>query len=270
MGDSLVTAAYGSIPLRGVSRAKTSHEHVVRELGLSVVRGDFPVGTVLPGDAELMRRYGVSRTILREGMKTLAAKGLIRPKAKIGTRVLERHNWNMFDSEMLAWHLELGISDEFLTHLADVRLALEPAAAALAAERRSDDDLAAMEQEVVTMGRGGNSRTDFAEADLKLHLVIAAASGNPFMRSIGALTEAALAVALRLSSPADDPVEVLRSAAAHAAIVDAIRRRDPEGARRHMIHVINTGAARVRHAMPALAAEAGRPQPTRGDDHAVR
>jgi DNA-binding FadR family transcriptional regulator len=234
----------------GPSRTRSSHQHVVRELGMAMVRGDFAVGSVLPGDADLMKRFGVSRTVLREGMKTLAAKGLVRPKAKIGTRVQERGAWNMFDPEMLAWHLELGIDEAFFSSLVDMRLALEPAAASLAARHRNDDDLAVMYRHVDLMERADHTRESFADADLKLHLAIAVASRNPFMRSIGALTEAALAVALKRSSPVDDPRQVTHSAAQHRAIVDAIAERDEDGARRFMIAVINEGAERVRNAAP--------------------
>ena len=69
----------------------------MRELGVGIVSGDFPQNSILPGDAELMERFGVSRTVLREAMKTLAGKGLIQAKARIGTRVRDRSDWNLFD-----------------------------------------------------------------------------------------------------------------------------------------------------------------------------
>jgi DNA-binding FadR family transcriptional regulator len=79
-------------------RTRTSHAQVVDELGKAIVAGTYPVGSILPGDTELAQRFKVSRTVLRETMKTLAAKGMVVAKARVGTRVTEKNLWNMFDS----------------------------------------------------------------------------------------------------------------------------------------------------------------------------
>ena len=93
---------------RTAGQSRTHHGHVMRDLGLKIISGAYPENSILPGDAELLERFGVSRTVLREALKTLAAKGLIQPKAKIGTRVLERSHWNLFDPDILVWHFEAG------------------------------------------------------------------------------------------------------------------------------------------------------------------
>ncbi len=90
---------------------RTSHAQVVHELGKAIVGGEFPIGSILPGDPELALRFKVSRTVLREAMKTLAAKGLIIPRARIGTRVTPKTHWNLFDSEVLAWHFDKGVEE---------------------------------------------------------------------------------------------------------------------------------------------------------------
>jgi DNA-binding transcriptional regulator YhcF (GntR family) len=95
-------------------RSRTSHAQVVDELGRAIVAGTYPVGTILPGDVELAQRFKVSRTVLRETMKTLAAKGMIVAKARVGTRVTEKSQWNMFDSEVIAWHFDDDVTEEFL------------------------------------------------------------------------------------------------------------------------------------------------------------
>ena len=82
-------------------KTRTSHAQVVDELGKAIVAGTYPVGSILPGDAELAQRFKVSRTVLRETMKTLAAKGMVVAKARVGTRVTEQNLWNMFDSEII-------------------------------------------------------------------------------------------------------------------------------------------------------------------------
>jgi len=159
--------------------------------------------------------------------------------------VRERGAWNMFDADVLAWHLDAGIDKRFLSDLAEIRLAVEPRAAALAAERRSDDDLAALRVAMDRMTREPSSSAAFADADLSLHLAVANASGNPFMRSIGAVIEAALRASFVLSAPVepDDRKTVLLW---HQRIVDAIAAGDGEAASAAMIEVIQNG--RRRHA----------------------
>ena len=100
-----------------------SHAVVVGELGLGIVAGTIPEGSILPGDNELSLRFGVSRTVLREAMKTLAAKRLIEPKAKVGTRVLGHASWNFFDPDVLTWRFEAGFDEVFVDHLAEMRMA---------------------------------------------------------------------------------------------------------------------------------------------------
>ena len=87
--------------LQRPSRARSAHDLVAHGIGQDIMQGRFPIGSTLPGDAELMELFGVSRTALREALKTLAAKGLIESKTKVGTKVLDRNNWNMFDSDIL-------------------------------------------------------------------------------------------------------------------------------------------------------------------------
>ena len=117
-------------------RAHSNHAEVARSVGVDIIAGRYAEGGRLPGDAELTARFGVSRPVLRESVKTLVAKGLLTTKARVGTVVRERGAWNMFDADVLAWHLDAGIDRRFLNDLAEIRLAVEPRAAALAAGRR--------------------------------------------------------------------------------------------------------------------------------------
>ncbi|WEX75421.1 FadR family transcriptional regulator [Sinorhizobium numidicum] len=224
---------------------RTSHRLVVDELGQAVVGGEFAVGDILPGDTELAARFNVSRTVLREAMKTLAAKGLVVARARIGTRVLPRASWNLFDSDVLAWHFNAGVNEDFLHHVSEVRLALEPYAASLAARRATDADIARMMRLAVAMGDADHSAQTLARADLEFHLRLLEASLNPFMRTVGSLIEAALVGVFRLTSPTADEAEIDRVAMAHIRIVEEIRRRNEEGARSAMEHVIRVGQERL-------------------------
>jgi DNA-binding FadR family transcriptional regulator len=224
-------------------RGHSSQLEVTRTIGLDIVGGRYPEGSSLPRDAELTAMFDVSRTVLRESVKTLSAKGLLNSKAGVGTRVRERSAWNMFDPDVLGWHLEAGIDKRFLRDLADIRLAVEPRAAALAAERRPDESIASLRESVARMRSFGSDTLEFADADLRLHLDVATVSGNPFMRSIGAVIEAALRVSFRLSAPTEEKEREV-TLATHEQIVDAIAARDPEAAAAAMTSVIYNGLRR--------------------------
>lgn len=234
---------------RGISRSlppKGFHGHVMGDLGRGIVRGEFPEHSILPRDAELQDRYGVSRTVLREALKTLAAKGLIQPKAKIGTRVLARAGWNLFDPDILQWHADTGaVNAEFLYNLQEMRLALEPEAAALAAGRRSSAQVAELFGWIDSMGAPGVTGHDFVQADLRLHIAIAEASANPFMSAISSLIEVALATTFTVSSPIPNTEQHRANVARHRAIVEAIEKRNPDEARSAMRRVIQEGIDRV-------------------------
>lgn len=224
-------------------RAHSNHAEVARTIGIDIIAGRYAEGAKLPGDAELTLLFGVSRPVLRESVKTLVAKGLLSTKARVGTVVRGRDAWNMFDPDVLAWHLDAGIDKRFLRDLAEIRLAVEPRAAALAAERRTEADIAAMRGTILRMRNEPGASDGFAEADLKLHLAVANASGNPFMRSIGAVIEAALRASFVLSAPVDER-EYDVAVAAHERIVEAIAERDTEKAAAAMTNVILNGLRR--------------------------
>jgi len=133
-GDIAVISRLVIVP---APRAISNHAEVARTLGIDIITGHYPEGAKLPGDAELIRLFGVSRPVLREGVKTLVAKGLLSTKAKVGTVVRNRSAWNMFDADVLAWHLEGRIDSSLLFDLGEIRLAVEPRSAALAAQQRS-------------------------------------------------------------------------------------------------------------------------------------
>lgn len=224
---------------------RTSHAHVVDQLGRAIVAREFAAGDLLPSDAELEARFQVSRTVLREAMKTLSAKGLIVPRARIGTKVTDRAHWNLFDSDVLTWHFDAGIDEAFLTHICEIRLAFEPFAAGLAAEKATPDDVAGLEALAEAMGAPTHTAQSLALADLEFHLAIAEASRNPFMRSVSSLIEAALVGIFTLSSPAADPEKIEEVAQSHWTIVEAIARHDVEAARKAMERVIMVGMERV-------------------------
>lgn len=223
---------------------RSQHSFVVNGLGKEIVTGAYACGSLLPGDVELAERFGVSRTVLREAMKTLTAKGMIVPKARIGTRVTNRSNWNLFDADVLVWHIETGVDVTFLKHLTDMRFAIEPFAARLAAERAGKDEISLLYACADEMS-AADSNENFALADLKFHLALHGASGNPFMLSVGNLIEAALVTSFKMSSPYGEADRHVATANRHRLIAEAIERRDPEAASAAMEQVIKEGFERI-------------------------
>lgn len=226
-------------------RALSGHEQIAATLGTEILTGVYKPGENLPPEPELIQRFQVSRTVIREVMKTLAAKGFIVSKTKVGTRVLDPVNWNFFDADVLTWRVRAGLDDEFRGHLTEIRRAVEPAAAAAAARRRTTEDLAALKRALAAMARKGHTRLSFAEADLEFHLAIGIASGNPLMRSIASVTEAALVASFTQSSPVDDDADHERTVAAHQRIVEAIEARNERAAAEAMLNVIDLGNQRL-------------------------
>lgn len=233
-------------------KSRTSHSQVVDDLGKAIVSGSFPVGEILPGDDDLLQRFKVSRTVLRESMKTLAAKGLVVPRARVGTKVTEKIHWNMFDSDVLTWHFESGVDRQFIMHLYDIRLAFEPFAAGLVAERAEAEEIEELRSLATLMAAADHTTDSLAVADLRFHMAIADISHNPFMRTLGSLIEAALVGMFRLSTPPSE--NGFRNISdTHMAIVDAIDTGDVQLARAAMEHVIVEGRA---HALDAFEAHA--------------
>jgi DNA-binding FadR family transcriptional regulator len=224
--------------------ALSNHAEVARKLGIDIITGRYPEGAKLPGDVELIRVFGVSRPVLREGVKTLVAKGLLSTKAKVGTVVRERSAWNMFDADVLAWHLESNVDARFLFDLAEIRLAVEPRSAALAAQRRNNAHIAEMRSSIEKMRREKSNPVGFAEGDLSLHIAVAEASGNPFMRSMGGVIQAALRASFLRSAPVSERERDI-TIDAHERIVDAIENKNPEAASAAMANVVFNGINRL-------------------------
>lgn len=227
---------------------RNSHAQVVDAIGAGIIQGRHAQGAVLPRDEDLLQRFGVSRTVLREAIKTLTAKGLLVARSRVGTKVRPRDDWNMFDADVLRWHIEGGPGRPFFEALSEMRLAVEPYAAGLAAQRADEVVVSAMRQTVGQMAAAPDRRS-FAAADIELHRQITKASGNAFMQSVTALIETALLTSFWISSPAENPVVQCEVAADHGKIVEAIAGRDALGAEAAMRHVIIVGRDRISHAL---------------------
>lgn len=220
------------------------HDEIAATLGMEILSGARPPGSRMPTLLEMFERFGISRVLMREVIKTLTAKGMVASKSRVGTHVLDPSHWNWFDPEMLGWRVGLGLDPAFLAHLTEMRRAVEPEGAALAARHRAAGHIGEMRAALDLMVKAGSNRRAFAEADLAFHIAVAAASGNPMFRAFAGVVETALAASFAISSPAD-PESAARNAARHAAIADAIEAGDAKAARQAMLTVIDEGLARV-------------------------
>ncbi|NBB83993.1 MAG: FCD domain-containing protein [Alphaproteobacteria bacterium] len=223
-------------PTRTYSR-RSRHGRVAYEIGRRILRGDWAPGSTLPTEAELGADLGVSRSALREAIKMLAAKGLVETRPKIGTRVRAREQWHMLDPDVLAWRAAAQDVEVLARELLTVRKVVEPAAAAIAAARASDGEIAAIEAALADMAAASDDPEAAVVPDVRLHLAIIGATHNEFLVSLGALTETAMAASIELSTSSEGAVA--DALPAHRAVVEAIRARDPEGARAAMERLLD-------------------------------
>ncbi len=235
---------------------RSLHGQVVHEIGMQIVEGKIAPGEALPSEEAWSASLGVSRTAFREAIKVLAAKGLIESRPKTGTRVRARDCWNFLDPDVLAWRLAAAPVESYVREVFELRRMVEPFAASLAAVRASRDEIARLDAAFREMGRAGDDGEKFAGPDLIFHQSIIRATGNELIHSLGAIIETALTMSFRLSN--DNPEGQTHSLPAHGAVLEAIRRRDPDGARAAMNALLDSSEEDVRRTMSALARGRGR------------
>lgn len=182
--------------LSGRHAARNFHTFVINEIGRAIVSGEFPIGSVLASDAVMMETYGVSRTVLREAIKTLEAKGLVEARPKVGTRVSPKSRWNFFDSQVLAWHFHAPPDRRFYENLFEVRGALELPAVAGAVQHRTAEHVRLMKYWLHQAATAGDSLEQFGLACLEVHSLIAESSQNTLLRGLVGVVELLLALAL--------------------------------------------------------------------------
>lgn len=210
--------------LSGRPAARNFHTFVINEIGLGIVTGRFPIGSILASDAVMMETYGVSRTVLREALKTLESKGMIEARPKVGTRVSPASRWNFFDPQVLSWHFYAKPDRRFYESLFDIRRALEARAVQLASERRTAEHVRLMKYWLHQMGMPAATLEEHGLAGLEIHRAIAESSGNSLLRSVTGIVELTLALALKsLTTP--EAIDY-RSASleAHTSLLVAIER----------------------------------------------
>jgi GntR family transcriptional regulator, galactonate operon transcriptional repressor len=234
-----------SLERRPVARDRS--EDVAHAIGLRIVAGNPPPGSLLPTELQLCAEIGVSRAALREGFRLLAARGLIVSRRKVGTMVRPMTDWNMLDASVLAWHLEQEPTEAFINGLFEARLIVEPAASAMAAQRAGSDDITVMREAFREMAAAqgvaeGDDIDKTVGADLRFHKAILAAAGNHFLATFGALIGSSLIASFRLNWQAHNSAPSI-SLALHEDVLNAIAARDAQTAEGRM-RVLLTAAHR--------------------------
>lgn len=213
----------------GTTQRRGIFGYFVHDLGRRIVGGEYPPGATLPNEPELVSRFGISRTVIREAMKCLAGKGLVEIKTRVGTRVRDRSAWHHTDTDVMVWYYETGPSIEFMRSIKDLRRVLEPEASARAAERATPEDLARIEAAYQEMVDTVDDPDDNSDADLLFHSAVYAATGNMVFAQLIDILAVAIYANRALSAPADADAK-RASLAVHKAILDAIAARDPAAA----------------------------------------
>lgn len=151
---------------------------------MAIVSGRHLPGTTLPGEVDLASAHSVSRSVVREALRTLAAKGLIDSRPKAGTRVRNRGDWNMLDPDLLTWMFEGEPPMGFVDNLFQLRLIVEPAAAELAARFRTTRHIGRMGHALEIMEEMGLTTAEGQAADQQFHNVLLEATGNDLLVSL--------------------------------------------------------------------------------------
>jgi DNA-binding FadR family transcriptional regulator len=203
-------------------------------LGKAIVTGRYD-GDPFPTEAELARQHSVSRSVTREAVKMLTAKGLLTARPRKGTTVQPPAQWNLFDTDVLRWLLERKFSLLLLRQFSELRMAIEPAAAALAARAADESGLGAIRAGYDRMAAAEAGDDDPLEADIAFHIAILQASANPFYQQFRDVVETALRTSIRFTNRFQGRTASLPQ---HLAVLSAIERRDEHRAHDAMTDLI--------------------------------
>ncbi|WP_434930806.1 FadR/GntR family transcriptional regulator [Shewanella sp. HL-SH5] len=222
--------------MASIPRQNLTHQ-LTHDLGIAIVSGEYPIGEGLPSEADLCVKYDVSRSSTREAVKMLSAKGLITSRPKQGIRVMPESQWNMFDIDVLHWILCSKPSLSLLKEFTQMRLALEPEAAALAAKNATAEQIEHLGIALQRMKDAELGLEDPLEADILFHANILCSSNNRFFIQMTGFTSTALKVSLRYTNQ----MKGVNGANVedHAAVYNAIRMRQPELAKTVMVKIID-------------------------------
>ena len=198
------------------------HGRVVHDIGARIVTGQIPPGDTLPSEGELAETYGASRSAIREAVKVLAAKGLVEPRRRSGTRVRPRESWNLLDPDILGWHSPEALIQEALDE----------------------------------MEKAGEDPRAFYSADVRFHLAVFAASRNALIERLSTILGPLLTMSFQAQARHNRAFPL--AVGDHRAVYEGIASGDARAARKAMQFIMNQSARELEAASPeaAIAADA--------------
>jgi DNA-binding FadR family transcriptional regulator len=206
-----------------VGMSSNAHALTVDRLGAWIASGEVGPGQAIQVEAQLGEQLGVSRTVIREAIKTLVAKGMLEVGPKVGTRVLPVRGWNLFDPQVVGWLAEHGLPENFVMDLLDLRRAIEPMAVRWACERATPAQIAGIQQAYLALAASLDDKATYNRADQLFHEAVLAASHNQFIEQMLPALGALLAISFEASSAVDALGETLPL---HRDLAEAIASRD--------------------------------------------
>lgn len=213
------------------------HGAIAHKLGTAILSGEYLPGDTLSGEVAFSEALDVSRSAYREAVQVLMAKGLVESRPKTGTRVLPRSRWNLLDPDVLAWAFAGEPDIAFVRGLFELRGIVEPAAAALAAERRDRADLAVMKESLAAMRRHTLATEAGRAADREFHNAVLQATRNDALvvlsASIGAAVSWTTQFKQRTRSLPRNPIPD------HVRVYEAIAASDPAAANAAMRKLVD-------------------------------
>ncbi|ROZ69657.1 FadR/GntR family transcriptional regulator [Ramlibacter sp. WS9] len=216
---------------------KNVHGNTVDHLGEAIVAGRYSTGASIPPEPRLCEELGVSRTVIRESVKSLVAKGLVSTGPKVGTRVLPEDQWNWFDPDVILWKSKAGLTREFLRDLQELRRVVEPAAVRMAAERATAQDLADIASAFEGMRHAVEEGGDYVTNDLLFHQGLLRACHNRMMVQMGKALSALLRTSFEISTSRKDGPKL--SLPLHRAVMEAVIAREPAKAEKAILVLID-------------------------------
>jgi DNA-binding FadR family transcriptional regulator len=217
---------------------------VVHTIGVQIVGGDLRPGDPLPPEDELISDLAVSRTVLREAVRVLSAKGLVEARPKTGTRVRARDDWNILDPDVLSWRIEATNDNGLYEEATEMRLGIEPLASRLAATRALDVEIAAIAEAFAGMEAGVGDQAAYLAADLQFHDRILAACHNELLGHLGGILHGVLRTTFLLTTSPNRSRR--RALPLHRAILDGIAARDEARAEEATRALIADSAADIK------------------------
>ncbi|WOI58157.1 FadR/GntR family transcriptional regulator [Palleronia sp. LCG004] len=208
-------------------------KRTVEVLGHRIANDAYPPGEVMPTEEELAASLGVSRATIRDAIKVLSGKGLVRTARRYGTRVRPIEEWNFLDGDVVEWHDPAHPRiRRIFAETTELRSAIEPAAAALAALRATPDQLRELSAAARAIHPGHVDIQALFAADCQFHVTLLDMTGNNVMRQMRQIILTMLRVSYEFGVVNPDTEDVSREG--HIAVADAIAARDPEAARTAM------------------------------------